>query len=117
MAGEWIADWQLARFRSKTDHQDRLLKEGLWKYSRHPNYFFESLHWWAYVVMAAGLPFWWMTLLGPVMMTATLVGVTGIPFAETASVRRRGEAYREYQRTTSAFIPWFPEKKRYNRED
>ncbi len=115
MIGEWTADWQLAKFRSQPHNHEAILQQGLWKYSRHPNYFFESIHWWAYVVMAVGLPFWWMTVLGPVMMMVTLLWVTGIPFAEAASVRRRGEPYREYQRTTSAFIPWLPKNKRYNR--
>ncbi len=108
--GEWIADRQLARFRADPENHGKTLQGGLWRYSRHPNYFFESLHWWAYVVMAVGAPFGWVTLVGPVMMTIALVKVSGIPLAESQALASRGEEYRQYQRRTSAFIPWFPKK-------
>lgn len=108
VVGEAMADWQLATFRSKTWNRDRVYRDGLWRYSRHPNYFFEWLHWWAYVVMAMGLPGWGLTLIGPILMGWALLKVTGIPLAEAQAVRTRGDEYRAYQRTTSAFIPWFP---------
>ncbi len=108
VSGEAAADWQLARFRSKPWNRDRVCREGLWYYSRHPNYFFEWLHWWAYVVMAFGAPGWPLTWLGPLLMGLALVKVTGIPLAERQALARRGEAYRAYQQTTNAFFPWFP---------
>jgi steroid 5-alpha reductase family enzyme len=108
LAGEWQADRQLVAFRAKPENQGKVCREGLWRYSRHPNYFFESLHWWAYVLMAIGLPYAWATVVAPIGMTVTLLWITGIPLAEAQALVTRGEEYREYQRTTSAFIPWFP---------
>jgi steroid 5-alpha reductase family enzyme len=110
VAGETVADWQLAEFRSKPWNKDRVYREGLWYYSRHPNYFFEWLHWWAYVVMAVGAPGWPLTLIGPVGMGWALLKVSGIPLAEQQALKTRGEDYREYQRTTNAFVPWRPKR-------
>ncbi len=108
LVGESLADRQLAQFRSKPWSRDRVCREGLWLYSRHPNYFFEWLHWCSYVVMAVGTPGWLVTWVGPIVMGVALVKVTGIPWAEEQALARRGEEYRAYQRTTNAFIPWFP---------
>ncbi|MEY4703839.1 MAG: hypothetical protein RL042_22 [Nitrospirota bacterium] len=111
VSGEATADWQLAHFRSKRWNRDRVCRDGLWYFSRHPNYFFEWLHWWAYVVMAIGTPGWLLTWIGPVAMGWALLKVTGIPLAETQALASRGEDYREYQRTTSQFVPWFPTRR------
>ena len=108
--GEWVADLQLAHFRANPANQGKTCRQGLWRYSRHPNYFFESLHWWAYVLMSVGVPYGWVTLVGPIAMTIALLKITGIPLTEAQAVAARGEDYRDYQRTTSAFIPWFPKK-------
>jgi steroid 5-alpha reductase family enzyme len=110
VSAEALADWQLARFRGKPCNSDRVCREGLWQYSRHPNYFFEWVHWWSYVVMALGAPGWPLTLVGPVAMGWALVNVTGIPLAERQALLSRGEEYRDYQRTTSAFVPWWPKR-------
>lgn len=106
--GEATADWQLARFRSRPENKGKTCRTGLWKYSRHPNYFFEWLHWWAYVCLAAGSEFWLVTLLAPSLMIYFLFKVTGIPTTEAQAVASRGNDYRDYQRTTNAFFPWFP---------
>jgi steroid 5-alpha reductase family enzyme len=82
----------------------------LWRYSRHPNYFFESLIWWAFFLAALGSPHGWITIVCPLLMLYFLFKVTGIPLTEEYAVKSKGDAYREYQRTTSAFIPWFPKK-------
>ena len=108
VSGEAMADWQLAQFRSKSWNRDRVCRDGFWRYSRHPNYFFEWLHWWAYVVMGVSTPGWLLTWIGPVGMGWALLKVTGIPWTERQALASRGEDYREYQRTTSSFIPWFP---------
>ncbi len=108
VAGETIADFQLAGFRSKPWNRDRVCREGLWRYSRHPNYFFEWLHWWAYVVMAVGTPSWFVTWIGPAVMGWALLKGTGIPWSEDQALATRGEDYRAYQRATNAFFPWFP---------
>jgi len=108
VAGEAAADRQLARFRAKSWNHDRVCRDGLWFYSRHPNYFFEWLHWWAYVVMAIGAPGWPLTLIGPIAMGWSLLKVTEIPLAERQALASRGKEYRIYQRTTNAFVPGFP---------
>ena len=108
ISGEALADWQLARFRSDPSTRGQVCREGLWYYSRHPNYFFEWLHWWAYVVMAFGVPGWPLAWIGPVAMGWALLKVTGIPLAEEQAVKNRGEEYRDYQRTTNKFFPWRP---------
>jgi len=116
VSGEAVADRQLARFRADSLNRGRVCREGLWFYSRHPNYFFEWVHWWAYVVMAVGLPLmnWSHTLIAPITMGWALLKVTGIPLAEQQAMRSRGEEYRDYQRTTNAFIPWWPSSIRGN---
>ncbi|MCK7593857.1 DUF1295 domain-containing protein [Pseudomarimonas salicorniae] len=111
LAGESIADRQLARFRSNPENRGKTCRAGLWRYSRHPNYFFEWLHWFAWVFLSIGSEVWWLALLGPLLMGASLVWVTGIPFAEAQSLRSRGEDYRRYQEETSMFFPWFPKER------
>jgi steroid 5-alpha reductase family enzyme len=79
----------------------------LWRYSRHPTYFFEWLQWWAYVLIGHIAP---LTLLGPAVMLVFLFRLTGIPHTERQALRTRGDKYRAYQRTTSAFFPWPPRR-------
>ena len=108
--GEALADQQLAAFKRELSNSGRVCDRGLWKYSRHPNYFFEWLHWWAYVALAWAAPHGWIAWLGPIAMFYFIVFVTGIPPTEKQSLLSRGEAYRDYQRRTSAFFPWFPRR-------
>lgn len=108
LLGEWVADQQLTRFRSTAGHEGKTCRRGLWRYSRHPNYFFEWLHWFTYVLLAVGSPLWWLAWTGPVLMFLFLRFVSGIPFAEQQALRTRGEDYRNYQRETSMLIPWIP---------
>lgn len=108
VAGEAVADRQLARFRGDPANRGRTCRAGLWRYSRHPNYFFEWLHWFAYVALAVGSPAWGLALAGPVVMYVFLRWLSGIPYTEAQSLRTRGEDYREYQRTTSMLFPWPP---------
>lgn len=108
LAGEAVADWQLARFRSRPASRGEVCREGLWRYSRHPNYFFEWVVWCGYGLYALGSPGGWVALYAPLLMLYILLRVTGVPTSEAAALRSRGEKYREYQRTTSAFVPWFP---------
>lgn len=109
-AGETAADAQLERFKSGVGNRGRTCRDGLWNYSRHPNYFFEWLVWCGFALFAAASPGGWPALLCPLALLYVLLRVTGIPYAEQQAVRSRGEDYRRYQRTTSAFIPWFPRK-------
>jgi len=110
--GESTADRQLARFRSDPSNRGKACRAGLWRYSRHPNYFFEWIHWWTYVLLAAGSPYWFVALWGPAIMLLFLLKITGIPPTEAKAVEALGDEYREYQRTTSAFVPWFPAKEK-----
>lgn len=110
IGGEWVSDRQLARFRSDPLNKGRVCRDGLWRYSRHPNYFFEWHHWIAYVLIGYGSPYWWVTVVGLVVMGLFLNYVTGIPFTEQQALRSRPVEYRDYQRTTSRFFPLPPTK-------
>lgn len=110
MAGEAVADVQLNRFRSDPSNRGRTCRLGLWRYSRHPNYFCEWLVWVAYFVFALGSPGGWIAVYAPALMYLFLTRVTGIKATEEHAVRSRGEDYRDYQRTTNAFFPWFPRR-------
>ena len=112
LTGESISDAQLSRFNGNPDNRGKVCVEGLWRYSRHPNYFFEWLIWCAYFLFALGSPYGWISAYCPLLMLWFLYKVTGIPATEEQSLRTRGEAYRRYQKTTSAFIPWFPMEER-----
>ena len=108
--GEAAADAQLQAFRSNPANQGKTCRAGLWNYSRHPNYFFEWLIWVAYAVYVIVSPWGWLALLCPALMLFFLFRVTGIPATEAQALRSRGEEYRSYQQTTSAFVPWFPRR-------
>lgn len=106
--GESIADGQMRRFKADAANKGKVCQVGLWRYSRHPNYFFESLIWWGFWLFACGSPWGWVTIYAPLLILHFLLRVTGIPLTEKCAVESKGDAYREYQRTTSAFIPWPP---------
>lgn len=106
MGGEWRADLQLARFRNNPANAGKVCRDGLWNYSRHPNYFFEWLHWFSYILLAVGAGGFGLTLIGPAAMYLFLMKLTGIPHVERESLAKRGEDYRKYQETTPILIPW-----------
>jgi steroid 5-alpha reductase family enzyme len=108
--GEAFADQQLNSFKKDAENKGKTFREGLWKYSRHPNYFFEWLIWVGYAVFAITSPYGWVGLISPAMILYFLLGVTGIPATEAQALRTRGNEYRAYQRSTSSFVPWFPKK-------
>ena len=105
--GEGLADWQLKQFRSRPENKGQICKTGLWNYSRHPNYFFEWLVWVGFFLFAWDSPGGCFTVFCPALILFFLLRVTGIPMTEELSLKSKGDAYREYQRTTSAFVPWF----------
>ena len=105
---ELVADRQLARFRADPANSGGVMRSGLWRYSRHPNYFFQWLIWIAYALVALAAPWGWIGLLSPALILYLVLFVTGVPPAEEQSLRTRGDAYRRYQRETSVFVPWFP---------
>lgn len=108
--GEWLADRQLAAFKANPEHRGKTLRGGLWRYSRHPNYFFQWLTWIAYALIALPAPYGWLGVIAPALMLLSILFVTGIPPAEAQALRSRGEDYRRYQRETSAFVPLPPRK-------
>jgi steroid 5-alpha reductase family enzyme len=110
ITGEATADRQLARHRADPANRGKTCRSGLWRYSRHPNYFFEWLVWCGFGIGALSAPMGAAALLSPLLMLFSIVKVTGIPPTEESALQSRGEDYRRYQRTTSAFVPWFPRK-------
>lgn len=116
VAGEAIADRQLAVFRANPANRGTTCREGLWRYSRHPNYFFEWVHWFAYVALAVGSPTAWLAWAGPVVMFVFLRWISGIPYTEAQALRTRGDDYRDYQQTTPMLFPWFPKPSAANRK-
>lgn len=110
LAGESLADRQMQAFKSNPARQGTVCDVGLWKYSRHPNYFFESVIWWGFFIAALASPWGWLALVCPLLMLYFLFQVTGIPLTEEYALKSKGEAYRRYQQTTSAFVPWFRKK-------
>lgn len=110
LAGESLADAQLARFKADPANRGRVCAVGLWRYSRHPNYFFEWLVWVAYALFALGSPAGWLAIGAPAVMLFLLLRVTGIPLTEEQALRSKGEAYRRYQAVTPVFFPWLPKK-------
>jgi steroid 5-alpha reductase family enzyme len=109
LCGEALADLQLSRFRADPANKGKVCDSGVWRYSRHPNYFFEWLAWVAYVPIAINWPdfyYWgWVAISGPVLMYWLLVHASGIPPLETHMLRSRGERFRAYQATVNAFWP------------
>jgi steroid 5-alpha reductase family enzyme len=105
ISGEALADAQLARFKRGAGNKGAVCDVGLWRYSRHPNYFFEWLIWVSYFLFACASPWGWIGIISPACILYLLLRVTGIPLTEEQSIRSKGEAYRQYQKRTSAFVP------------
>jgi len=108
IVGEAVADKQSEAFKRRTDAQRRILDLGLWRYSRHPNYFFEMVTWVGFALASLSLPWGWLAMACPVLIIYFLLQVTGVPLTEKHSLETHGEAYRDYQRRTNAVIPWRP---------
>ncbi|MCB1111985.1 MAG: DUF1295 domain-containing protein [Chlamydiales bacterium] len=106
--GEFQADATMARFRAAPDNKGKVCKRGFWKYSRHPNLFFDWIQWIGFACFALASPLWWIAVPIPFLMLYMMLCVTGIPPTEEVLLESKGDVYREYQRSTSAFIPWFP---------
>jgi steroid 5-alpha reductase family enzyme len=106
---EGLADYQLTRFRADAANAGKVMDRGLWSWSRHPNYFGDTLMWWGFFVLGfAGSHAWWL-LVSPVVMTALLLRVSGVSLLEETIAERR-PGYADYVRRTSAFFPWPPRR-------
>jgi steroid 5-alpha reductase family enzyme len=106
---ESVGDWQLARFIANPANKGKVLRTGVWRYTRHPNYFGDATQWWGYYLFATVAGGWW-TIFSPVLMTFMLLKVSGVALLEKSMREKPG--YKEYAESTSAFIPWFPRQSR-----
>jgi steroid 5-alpha reductase family enzyme len=105
---EAVGDAQLARFKRDPENRGKIMNRGFWQYTRHPNYFGESLMWWGIFLLALSLPYGWTAVVSPVLITFLLVRVSGIPLLEKKYAGN--VVFQAYARRTSAFVPWFPKK-------
>ncbi|MDQ8201887.1 DUF1295 domain-containing protein [Pelagicoccus sp. SDUM812003] len=110
IAGEALSDWQLASFKKRNNDPKKVCRKGLWRYSRHPNYFFQWAFWLGLIPLSVNSPLWWISLISPALMLHFLLNVTGIPPTEKRSLESKGDAYRDYQKETSAFFPLPPKR-------
>ncbi|MCY4258131.1 MAG: DUF1295 domain-containing protein [bacterium] len=101
---ESIGDWQLARFKANPNNAGKIMDKGLWRYTRHPNYFGDATVWWGIGLVAASTPVGIVGLIGPVIMTWLLLKVSGVAMLERGLHKRRS-GYSKYVERTSAFIP------------
>jgi steroid 5-alpha reductase family enzyme len=106
---EAVGDWQLTRFKANPANRGRVLMTGLWRYTRHPNYFGDSTQWWAYYLFSLAAGAWW-TVLSPIVMTFLLLRVSGVALLEKDLTKVK-PGYKEYVERTSTFIPWPPRTK------
>lgn len=102
---ESVSDYQLFAFMRNPANKGHVMRSGLWRYSRHPNYFGEVLMWWGVYLITLSVPYGWAAIIAPLTITFLILFVTGIPLAEKPFINSL--EYQEYRRTTSAFIPWF----------
>lgn len=106
---EAVGDLQLNQFKKDPTNKGKLLNSGVWRYTRHPNYFGDAAQWWGFYLIAAGSTLGFLTIFSPIIMTFFLLKVSGVAMLERSMVDRK-PGYREYMQTTNAFIPWFPKK-------
>lgn len=104
---EAVGDWQLVRFIANPANKGKLMTSGVWKYTRHPNYFGDAAQWWGFYLIALASGGWW-TIFSPLLMNLLLVRVSGVALLEKTMIVKPG--YEEYMQRTNAFFPWFPKK-------
>ena len=106
---ESVGDFQLARFKADPAHQGQVMDRGLWRYTRHPNYFGDAMVWWGLTLVALATEGSWWVLISPVLMTVLLMKISGVALLEQGLTDTKPQ-YRDYVRRTSAFFPWLPKK-------
>ncbi|WLR42681.1 DUF1295 domain-containing protein [Bacillus carboniphilus] len=105
---EIVADSQLSRFKKDGRNKGKVMTSGVWKYSRHPNYFGESTLWWGIFLIVCSVPLGWTTIIAPSALTFLLLKVTGVPPLEKKYMQK--PEFKAYAKKTNVFIPWFPKK-------
>ncbi|HQW50570.1 MAG TPA: DUF1295 domain-containing protein, partial [Tepidiformaceae bacterium] len=106
---EAVGDWQLSRFKADPANTGKVMNRGLWRYTRHPNYFGDAVVWWGLFIVAAARPENLVVIFSPIIMTVLLTRVSGVPLLER-SLKKRREGYDDYIARTSGFIPRPPKK-------
>lgn len=106
---EAVGDYQLASFKANPRNHGHVMNRGLWRYTRHPNYFGDFLVWWGFYLVAAQAGSWWWTIIGPLLMSFLLIRVSGVRLLES-SLRSRVSGYEAYVRNTSSFLPLPPKR-------
>ncbi|MDY7078565.1 MAG: DUF1295 domain-containing protein [Chloroflexota bacterium] len=104
---EAVGDLQLARFKANPANKGKVLDAGVWRYTRHPNYFGDAAQWWGYYLVAAAVSGGFWTIFSPVLMTTLLLRISGVVLLEK-TLKETKPQYEAYVKTTSAFVPWFP---------
>ena len=107
---EAVGDWQLARFKANPENHGKVMSQGVWHYTRHPNYFGDAAQWWGFYLLAAATLTGIWTVFSPAIMTLLLLRVSGVALLEK-TLKETRTGYREYIETTSAFVPWLPRRK------
>ena len=105
---EAVGDWQLHRFKANPDNEGKLLNTGIWRYTRHPNYFGDAAQWWGFYLIAAAAGGFW-SIFSPIIMTLLLRNISGVSMLEK-TLKTTKPGYQVYVETTNAFFPWFPKK-------
>ena len=105
---EAVGDWQLTKFIKDPKNKGKLIQSGLWRYTRHPNYFGEVVLWWGVWLIALAVPYGWLTVVGPLTITALILKVSGIPMLEKKM--EENPEFAEYKKRTSVFFPLPPKK-------
>ena len=108
MCFQVVGDSQLSQFKSHPENKGKVLNTGVWRYTRHPNYFGEACIWLGYGFIAVGAGAWW-AMISPIFMIYLLIKVTGVKLLE-ADIADRRPGYSIYVKQTNTFIPWFPKK-------
>lgn len=111
VACESLGDWQLAAFKADPNNRGKVLDRGLWRYTRHPNYFGDFLVWWGLYLIALGSGGPWWSVVGPAIMSVLLMRVSGVTLLEKSLVDRK-EGYADYVARTSSFFPWWPRNRK-----
>lgn len=105
---EVVGDRQLKDFLKKPENKGKIMKDGLWSFTRHPNYFGEATMWWGIFLIALSIPGGIITIISPLTITILLLFVSGVPLLEKSMADNKD--FQEYMKETNKFFPWFPKK-------